>query len=490
MNARAADIPLQRWPLVAQPSNRSESWTKDARLVNAFAEKDPNTGEWIVQKRIGYSLDYSVPNMYANGMYSYAWQWGAAPNVYSIFTDGSGAHATMYKDGAVFGAPIGIQGYQAGQNYFFVEDNANPHRHLIFGNGLTIYYADGYVGTWTAPTLPSHGKIVGLAYLDQTIYCMDVYGTIFNSAFNDPSTWSGSQVTANAIPGDGIALVSQLNYVIALKTNSMEVFYDAANPPPGSPLSPVPGALSNYGCVLGTAQVIDDLVFFCTSNRTVSPQVVRLDNLQVRIVSVPPVEKMLDQIPVVYTSVTVVSSWTFKHGGHRFYGITFQGTSTQPGFTLVYDIDQNLWYQWTDQYGNYWPVNAMAADGLGRHVLQGMLDGNVYLFEGDYEYPTDNGIVSPVEIYTPNTDFGTRKHKILSKMYFNTDQTPGSILYVSRSDDDYQTWSIPRRVDLSKKRPEMRNEGTFTRRAYHFRHVSPTPLRIRSVDLLMKMGVS
>ena len=70
---------LKRWPLVAQPSNRSESWLKDARLVNCFAEQDPNTGEYQVQKRIGYVLDYTVAGGYANG----AWSFSNGGNVYS-----------------------------------------------------------------------------------------------------------------------------------------------------------------------------------------------------------------------------------------------------------------------------------------------------------------------------------------------------------------------------------------------------------------------
>jgi hypothetical protein len=477
------DRPL-RWPLVQQPANRSESWLKDARLVNAFAEKDPNTQEWWVQKRIGYTSSYSVARGTGRGMYPFGSS--AGKDTYSIFSGGFPTPvASMYKNGTLFGVDGGLDAVGTnGGMYAFVEDQASPN-HLVFASLTNIYYTTG-TGGWTQASLPPHGSSVrGLAYLDQTIYFMDEKGQIFGSAFNNPASWNALNVViANARYGVGVQLVQQLNYVIALKTNSMEVFYDpGTNPPPSSPLSPLPGAISPYGAVDGTPQVIDDILIYATSDNTVSPQMVRVDNLQTNIISTPAIERLLDAIQA---TPNVTSSWTFKHGGHRFYGLAFKVFNG--GFTIVYDIDQNLWYQWTDSAGNHWPVVAMAYDNQFRHVLQGEMDSTVYIFEGDYEFPTDNGVVAPVEIITPNADFGTRRRKTLHRKYFHSDQTPGSVLYVSRSDDDYTSWSEPRRVDLGKKNPQMRNEGTFTRRAYRYRHVSPTALRIKTVDLQMDIG--
>jgi hypothetical protein len=115
--------------------------------------------------------------------------------------------------------------------------------------------------------------------------------------------------------------------------------------------------------------------------------------------------------------------------------------------------------------------------------------GNVYQMDGDYVYPTDFGHVVPVDIYTPNFDAGADRIKYLSQMRFNADQTPGSILYVSSSDNDYGSFSrTARRVDLGRQRPILNDEGSFYRRAYHFRHYANTGLRIRSVDLQMDIG--
>jgi hypothetical protein len=114
--------------------------------------------------------------------------------------------------------------------------------------------------------------------------------------------------------------------------------------------------------------------------------------------------------------------------------------------------------------------------------------GTIFQFDVAGTYPSDNGVTAGVDIYTTNEDFGTRRRKTLHRMYVRADQTPGSILYINRSNDDYKTWSTPKKLDLSKSTPYIDNEGTFTKRAYHFRHFAQTDFRIRSADLQMDIG--
>ena len=73
-------------------------------------------------------------------------------------------------------------------------------------------------------------------------------------------------------------------------------------------------------------------------------------------------------------------------------------------------------------------------------------------------------------------------------MYLNTDRQPG-FLQIRYSDDDYQTWSNFRQVDLSVKKPQISDEGTFDwRRAYHYRWFEPLPFRASTADLQMDIG--
>src|SRR5271166_4480536 len=51
----------KRWPLVNNLNSRSNVFTKDARLINAYAEKDRTTGEYQVEKRPGFALTPVIP---------------------------------------------------------------------------------------------------------------------------------------------------------------------------------------------------------------------------------------------------------------------------------------------------------------------------------------------------------------------------------------------------------------------------------------------
>jgi len=324
----------------------------------------------------------------------------------------------------------------------------------------------------------------GFAYLDGTLYVMDTQGVIWGSRnLDDPEDWSPlNYITARVEPDAGVALAKQLVYVIALKEWTTEVFYDAGNPSPVSPLAPVQGAKSPYGCVSAeSVQELDDSLYWISSNRSSSPQIVTMVELKVLPISTPAIDRLLDQV-----TFNNVHSWTLKHGGHKFYGLTL----ADPNITLVYDIDQGLWYKWTDPDGTYWKIIYRTFTANHLHLVQHESNGCLYLTEGDYEYPTDDGEVFPVDIYTPNTTFNIDRKKFLSMMRFNADQTPGSKIFVRVNDDDYkqESWTNFREVDLSKRRPILLACGSFYRRAWHIRHLAPTAFRIRSVDLQMDIG--
>lgn len=500
MSATARDVQNQmvripkRWPLVQQPSNREDDYFKDARLVNAFAEQDPETGEWWVQKRIGYALNYNtVVNGLGRGMYTWFHTPSLAPVPEAYAVVGNGSTANIYKNGVVVSG--GSFNDSAG-NWSFTETqppSSSGTRYLIFtapNANSGLYYTNGT--TWNQATLPAgRGSfIAGVCYLDGTIYFMDEFCNIWGSNINDPTTWSAlNNIAAQSIPGIGVCLVKQLTYVIALKTASMEVFFDNANAT-GSPLNGVPGAVNDYGCAdRNTVQVLDGILFYITMNRSGAPQVVRVDNLAPTIISTSAVDRLIS----AWIQTGTTYSFAFKFGGHRYYGISNNAISGV-GITMVYDIDQKLWYQWTNTPAGS-PFNPlffpMCGTALGTGGLSQFLhptNGNVYTFGGDYDFPTDNGNIATVDIYTPTTDFGTRRLKTLHRMYLNTDIQPGSVLQVRHSDDDFQHWSNFRTRDLSKKDPYLDDEGTFIRRAYHFRHAAASKFRIRSADLQMDIG--
>lgn len=505
----------KRWPLVNRLQARSAvqlaSLTdaplqKDARLVNAFAEFDAEDQAYWVFKRPGLgSTPFVTAGGAATGLGTYCFSDPVSPGVLSVF--GTSLYYTTIVSVPVPHFVTTLIGTVDGTAaYFFETINSSP-KTVVLGNGNKAYIftpSTLALATITDVNFPL-AFVPGWVYLDGFLYIMDTAGKIWGTAGqNNAVVWSGTNViNASSNADAGVGLAKQLSYVVALKQWTSQIFYDAGNAT-GSPLSPVPDAQLAYGGFVGSSiQVIDNTVLWMTSNQTVSPQVVQMDNLAPKIVSSPAVDRLLDNATfrgVASSNPQVnpgIISWVLKHGGHKFYCLTI----TVLNLTIVYDLDQKLWYQWTDVNGNYWPMAGLTyfppyqLSGLvgfqpGLHLAQHYANGNVYPLDGDYEFPTDFGNIFPVDIYTPNMDFGVSRRKHLRTLYFYGDKVPGSKIKVRFSDDDYQTWSNFREISLSLKKPRIGPCGTFVeRRAYHIRHQCATQFRLRDMDMQMDIGV-
>ena len=171
---------------------------------------------------------------------------------------------------------------------------------------------------------------------------MDTTGTIWGSSINDPLTWlSQNIIVANSISGTPIFLTRYLNYIIAFKSNSMEVFADTANPPPGSPLSLVPNATSKIGCANAYTVVNSgDSLFYMSYTQKNGYKISTLEGVNSIPVSTPSIERIINQTGSLGGNVY---SYELKVSGHRFYVLTL----TAINVTLVYDMDMKRWAKWT-----------------------------------------------------------------------------------------------------------------------------------------------
>jgi hypothetical protein len=513
----------KRWPLVNTLDNRTADFSKDARIINGYAEKHKLTGEYEVEKRPGFS---PTPIVAAGGggcgLYAFTFLnlHGSFPLLGYISTlvyiQGSPAGATtafsitVDANGGI-GTPVNLGPVQLGfTNPSGFTANALPTKAqfiglpfsgipdspatILFGSGaaptnvlgagpLAYYYDTVTLRTLTPGTNGFPAQTVpGFVFLNGFTYVMDSTGTIWQTATqNQIANWGVLAFIQAATDADtAVQLARQLIYVVAIKQWTTQFFYDAGNPT-GSSLSPVPGAQYEFGCLSSdTFQDLDGTLLWVTNSKSATYRVVMVNNLEYKFVSDPAVERQLDLGPG--------SQWyslAYQHAGHRWYVITNLTTNV----TMVYDIGENLWYLWTDFKGNFYPIigRASAFPGAEWHMVGAT--GAIYILNADYIYPNDMGNIVPVDIYTPNFDAGVDRTKMLSQMRFNADQTAGSSLQVSFSDNDYKSFNSPRVVDLSRARPTLNDEGSFYRRAYHFRHYANTPFRIKSVDLQYDIGM-
>jgi hypothetical protein len=465
--AQAETVALpRRWPLVLMPENRNETTQKDAKLINCYMETDRSTKETWIFKRPGIAQYGSTYTGVGRGVFNWL------GDLYAIFGD------TLYKNGVAIAGTVDTT---AGV-YRFASCLGTPK--LQLGNGVAGYNYDTGSGlvAIAGANWPS-AFVKGWAYLDGTTYVMTTDASIRGCAvLNDPTDWSDvlNAIDAQIEPDAGVALAKQLVYVVALKEWTTEIFYDARNAA-GSPLGPVQGAKINYGCAnQDSVQEMDGALFWLATNRNAAPQVLMLEGLKSTIVSTKPVERLLGQV-----DVSDVLSLTVKYEGHRFYVLTFRADN----LTLVYDVTEQMWSQWTDPDGNYFPIvsSTYLADNAGT-ILQHESNGKLYTI--DYSNYTDDGDLITCDLYTPNFDGGVRRKKQLNALEFIADQVEGSHLYVRSNDDDFdgEKWTNFRRVDLGEPRPMLTNCGTFRRRTYHLRHQQNLPFRLQGMELQIDLG--
>lgn len=460
-----------RLPLVVTTSNRAGSTDKDARLVNCYLEVNQE-GELFIYKRPGLA-SASVVADGQTGRGTYHWQ----GDVYSIF---GGA---LYRNGVSVGTGLDTTN---GVYRFDSIRGATPK--LILGNGKKTYAYD-VAGGLTADlhtidsAFPTE-TTKGFAYLNGPLYVMQANTpNIWNSANNSVSVagnWNPVNFIAAQIePDNGVFLTKQLVYVVALKQWTVEFFFDAGNAQ-GSPLGSVQGMKANYGCASAdSVQKIDDVLFWLTINQEATLQVAMMDKGAVEIISTASIERLLEN-----ADFSIVYSWKLKISGHSFYVLTIKNAN----LTIVYDITQQKWHQWTDQNGNYLPIVASTYDSSNRHIVQHESNGRLFYMNTTYFKDLNDPII--VDIYTPNFDAGTKRKKHLGMLKIIADQVSGSSLRIRYNDNDYdsKSWSQWREVDLRQKDPYIQNCGTFRKRAYNFRHDKDTFFRIQAVEVQFDLG--
>lgn len=455
----------KRLPLVIEPENRNDLATKDARLINGFMEKIDGTKEYRLYKRPGLASYFSTSA--AAGLGTYNW----LGDVYAVFG------SKFYRNGVEVGSGMDT----TGGIYRFDQCLGTPQLQLSNGVGAFNYTVGGGLAAITGLNFPTAPFPKGWAYLDGTTYVMDFDANIHGcDTLNDPTAWADvlNVIQAQIEPDRGRALTKQLVYVVALKEWSSEVFYDQQNAT-DSPLGPVQGAKFSYGCAAAdSVQRIDDTLFWVSTNRDASVQVVMVNNLKLEIVSSKAIDRLLEK-----ADLSVVRSFTFKIGGHKFYILTVPSIN----LTLVYDSVEKMWAQWTDAAGNYFPIVASTFSAADGHIVQHGTNGKLYKMST--QYFNDAGVVITTDIYTPNFDGGTTRGKMLSNMWAIGDQTAGSVLKVRTNDEDYSptAWTGWREFDMSQRRPNIDDCGTFLRRAWNIRHDSNTHMRLEGVELQLDL---
>jgi hypothetical protein len=553
-------MPTQRIPLVQQITTRNGDLKTDSKCVNGYFESKGNSVEFIKRPGLQIAqTSPALPDAQAQGLcyfngYLYAVinnvLYQIDPTTYAVTTVGSitGPIETCYfvqtlnngylflhnqlngyllngSTGAFFQitndtvinviVSTGGTGYTAPTVTFsdppaggttatgtvqFTGGVITGVTMTNYGSGYTspptVTFADSGGGTGSGATgtavlnfFPTGGLNPGAVFLDSYVVISTPSGRVYTSNVGNPAIWNPlDYVTAEAEPDNSTGIAKHLNYVLDYGQWSLEFFYDAANPT-GSPLSPAPSYRIEIGCPNGNSIVsFEQSVIWIGSSKAEGTGVFMLDGVAPTKVSDEYIDRILGNSDLQY-----VTAYVFKFNGHLFYVLTLHDLNV----TIVYDISQQAWVQWTmyaigdsdsgipgvyaEQY--FRPSYYAGNNGI-YYVLD---DDNGTLYTMSDTYYSDAGAPIYYRSVTSIIDNDTTRRKFYNRVEIVGDKI-GATMNIRRSDDDYQNWSAYRTVDLSKIRPQIYQTGQARRRAWEFLSTDNQPIRLLAAEVDFDIG--
>lgn len=130
---------------------------------------------------------------------------------------------------------------------------------------------------------------------------------------------------------------------------------------------------------------------------------------------------------------------------------------------------------------------ASYAYGSGYDLVQDSTTGSVYAISTSTY--TDKGYPIKFQIRTNKFDAGNNKVKYFPRVEIIGDKSD-STTYLRYSNDDYQTWSNFRPIDMSAQRSKLDRLGKSRRRAFDMIHYDNTPVRAEALELTIAEGIS
>lgn len=496
--------------LYAWDSRDDSTHNYDTVLKNTIAEK-VGKDEFRMIKREGTEVAFTPTGATSKILGIYYWELVAGTTfivVVTVLATTSVIQVGMYSTGTF--TPFGAGGsFGTGpstsevsfQEFLYQNGTVDLLISVIGGASGGGVYRLTSAGILSGPIVnaPANGS---LAYLDGYAIGHDATA-IYNSNLNDPTTWVPSNFLSVDSYPDNIAKITRMGpYIVVLGYDSIQWFYDAANPT-GTPFASVVGATKRIGYLGGWATQ-GDVGYFIGSSQGGPPTLYKLEGLNVTPLESAPFARMYVDNNWYSNNIAFGYVRAFPPGsilsinGHLLY---FVRTNSQPGQlppstdpvyvgeSYCFDLTSNVWTKMGYQ-GNenmlikqstvfYQPTLATAQKGRTYFCLLG--DTSVKRFNNTLYQ--DSGVNFEMKFRTSMENYGTNRIKFGTRIIVDCDQTPTtSNVMISWTDNDYQTFSTPRAVDVSHAYKQLYALGRFRKRAYQVTYSDNFPMRVQGLE--------
>ena len=356
----------------------------------------------------------------------------------------------------------------------------------------TITFTDNGSGGVLTPALnafPLGPYVSGVVYLDNYIFLGTTTNRIYSCAVGDPTNWAAlDYVTFEQTADVLVGIAKHLNYLIAFGSVSTQFFYDAGTAI-GSPLGVSQSYTSEIGCAAGDSIVsTSNTVLWIGTSKTYGRSVYIMDGVSPTRVSTHNVDKHL-----AADSLEEVSAFCYTVSGHTLYILTLH----QSNKTLVYDLNEKMWYTWTQwaMASSDQPNPGTYYESYFRPTFYAQVQGVPYMLDDDtaeiYQLDVDTYQDDGEDIYcrtvTDISDNGTTKRKFFGRLEIIGDKVVGT-MRIRHTGDDYNTWSSYREVNLNAARSQIYLSGADRRRAWEFLVTSNCPLRLDAAEIDFRIG--
>ena len=362
----------------------------------------------------------------------------------------------------------------------------------VGGVGAFGTFEDKGFGAVLTPILtafPDGPFVAGAVSMDNYLFIGTTNNRIYNSAPGNPKSWGAlDYISFEQTADQMVAICKHLNYIVAFGERSTQFFYDAGNTQ-GSPLAVSQSYTSEIGCAVGSSVVAtDNTVLWIGISTIYGRSVFLMDGVTPVRVSTSNIERHLEA-----DDLSKVNAFCHKYNGHLLYILTLNNTRK----TLVYDLTEKMWYQWT-QYAMATgddPNPGTYYESYFRPLFYAEVRSKAYCLEDDTSnlYWIDTGTYADnaQHIYcrtvTDIADNGSTHRKFYGRLEIVGDKVAG-IMQIRHTGDDYNTWSTYREVNLNDPRAQIYLSGSDRRRAWEFLCTSDVPLRLDAAEIDFRIG--